>query len=82
MWVCPLALLPINAFKLSHAKQSQVLFERGLEYHPRNTKIMTAYAKFETGVGGDPNVARELHRRAMKLDTGSGTDMHNRCEPF
>eukprot|EP00983_Pelagomonas_calceolata_P124566 1161122-Pelagomonas_calceolata.AAC.8 len=66
---------------LSAAQRSAwVLFERGLEYHPRNTKIMNAYAKFEADVGGDPNMARELHRRAMLLDTNSGTDMHNRRE--
>lgn len=63
---------------LKENDKARVLFERGLEYHPRNTKIMNAYAKFEADVGGDPNMARELHRRAMLLDTNSGTDMHNR----
>ncbi|KAF5837116.1 hypothetical protein DUNSADRAFT_4839 [Dunaliella salina] len=71
VWPCVMAAL-------KEYDKARVLFERGLEYHPRNTKIMNAYAKFEADVGGDPNMARELHRRAMLLDTGSGTDMHNR----
>jgi lipoprotein NlpI len=56
----------------------QVLFERGLEYHPKNTKIMLAYAKFEAEQG-DIDVAAELHERALEVDPTSETTMQNRC---
>lgn len=55
----------------------QVLFERGMDYHPQNTKIMLAYAVFEAEKG-DVEAARELHARALSIDPLSLTTMSNR----
>ncbi len=54
-----------------------MLFERGLEYHPRNTKIMSAYAAFEAETG-DPDSAIDLYERAMSIDSQSFTAMKYR----
>lgn len=57
---------------------TQVLFERGLEYHPRNTRIMAAYAAFELDPGGDVRMAQLLYKRSAAVEKHSITDMHNR----
>eukprot|EP00798_Chlamydomonas_sp_ICE-L_P013699 gene13699-19591_t len=58
--------------------RARVLFERGMEYHPMNTKIMNMYAQFEEEQG-DVDAARELHDRALEIDSHSQTTLFNRA---
>lgn len=62
---------------LGEPDRARVLYERGLEYHPNNTKIMNLYAVFEEQQG-DTESARELHAKALSVDPHSPTTMHNR----
>jgi tetratricopeptide (TPR) repeat protein len=59
-------------------ERARLLFGYGLSLYPNNTKILNLYACFEEEQG-EVELARELHQRALGIDSSSVTSMHNRC---
>jgi Flp pilus assembly protein TadD len=58
-------------------ERARLLFGYGLSLYPNNTKILNLYACFEEEQG-EVELARELHQRALGIDSASTTSMHNR----
>jgi tetratricopeptide (TPR) repeat protein len=61
----------------SNIERARLLFGYGLSLYPNNTKILNLYACFEEEQG-EVELARELHQRALGIDSASVTSMHNR----
>jgi hypothetical protein len=58
-------------------ERARLLFGYGLSLYPNNTKILNLYACFEEEQG-EVELVRELHQRALGIDSASITSMHNR----